>query len=321
MGRRLFVGSVLLALVVPSGAIAETAKPVALLDGASMRVEVGGTARVVRVLGLVAPPAADCLRDEMIRFASTIRSEFALIADPAVAGEDERGNLLRHVDSASVDLGADLLRRGLAITANGQHARSPAHLAAETEARKAQRGVWGAACTTALAEALRARSELPLRQLPRGGTTADAQEAIARLHERNASGENRVEDNPRDAAATGERRAPATEAQRSPRGGTDRATNAAPRERAPEPGRAVSLSGPRIRKSSGGTVRIEGKFWNAGETAIRGRVRIELRDNGALVDSTSVSMSLAPDAEQSYSVDLSPGGSLSNLTATATWDG
>jgi hypothetical protein len=67
-------------------------------------------------------------------------------------------------------------------------------------------------------------------------------------------------------------------------------------------------------------VRVEGTYWNSGETKISGRVRVELRDDGAIVDSGSVRLVLEPDGEGSYAIELSPGTGIASLSATATWE-
>jgi hypothetical protein len=239
-----------------------------------------------------------------------VGAELSLAVDTAVA--DTETGIQRYASSGDRDLGAEAIRQGLALAANGEYQRGEAYRAAEAEARKAQRGLWSAGCGSALVQTLAARNApaaAPSR-LPRGNADA-AKDAIAELQQRNDRGENRVEHVVVDVTAP--RPTPSSSPDQQP-GATTSA------EDAPAPGRARQLSGPRIRQLGGGRVRVEGTYWNSGETKISGRVRVELRDDGAIVDSGSVRLVLEPDGEGSYAIELSPGTGIASLSATATWE-
>jgi len=297
-------------LSLAAAATAETARPVALLDTATLRVDVGGTQRVVRIIGLISPRDLSCTQDAAGAFARSMGGELFLATDTAVASEAQ-GKLYRYLASGDSDVGADLIRRGLALSVDGPHARRATYRAAEDDARKAQRGLWSATCAMTLSQTMADRVAQPPPPLPRG-SAANAQQAIAELQRRNESGENRVEDVPIiDVTAKAPVKEPASESAGS--------SSARPAERPAIPGRAVQLNGPYIRKLGQGRVLVHGKFWNPGEVAMRGQVRIELRDNGGALDSTTVDMTLDPDGEQTYSVELSPGDGVSNMTASVRW--
>lgn len=300
---------VALSFLIAAPVAAEQVRPVSLLSSSSIRVDSGAGAQTLRLVGLVSPRDPACMQAELVAFAQALDSPLNLTTDAQVAATGEDGSVHRYASKTGLDIGEDAIRRGLALAASGPFDRMTAYLAAENVARKAQRGIWQLGCAATLAATMQARTPAPPQQLPRGSSAA-AKEALAELHRRNDSGENRQTEVHVEVVAERPPDEPAAPVKDQ--------GDAAPSGDEPYRGHASTLSGPRIVRLDGGRVRVEGKLWNTGDVELRGRIRIELRDDGSLVDSTTVRMTLPANGEAPYSVEMNP-GVVQRLTATATW--
>lgn len=136
----------------PSGALGEqaTAEVVAVIDGDTLDVSIANTEARVRVLGIDAPEVGECGAD-----AATLRlrelvppgASVLLVADPVADDTDRYGRLLRIVDVAGVDVGAQMIDEGLVEAWWPASAATPTrglqYQATQAEAEADQRGSWG----------------------------------------------------------------------------------------------------------------------------------------------------------------------------------
>ena len=110
----------------------------AVLDGDSLRIDLGLDVAEVRLLGINAPEAGECWAEP---------SREALVALVAavvtISGEerDQFGRLLAFVFAGSTDVNLEMVRSGNAIATSG-HTRALELISAEDEAVEAGAGLW-----------------------------------------------------------------------------------------------------------------------------------------------------------------------------------
>ncbi len=142
-----------------AGTTPTTAVVASVTDGDTVRVRIGGgTTRAVRLLGVDAPEvrhpdqAEECYGDEATRIAGELMpvgASVRLVADPTQDRIDRYGRLLAYVHrrGATVSVNETLVARGAAtvyVYRDRPFTRHAAFVAAESEARKARRGLWAA---------------------------------------------------------------------------------------------------------------------------------------------------------------------------------
>lgn len=131
------------------------------VDGDSLRVDVDGETLEVRLDGINAPESDECLAEEA-------RTRLRQLADAGVVveatGIDQFGRtlaLVRSAQSESELLNEAMVAEGLAIASTGGD-WSDRFIAAESEARQAQRGIWNpTACGPAVYADLRIEFSQP----------------------------------------------------------------------------------------------------------------------------------------------------------------
>ena len=126
---------------------------VGVTDGDTIKVRVGGVTERVRVIGIDTPELAggECYAQKAAsRMQSLVQSRSVrLVADPTQDDRDRYGRLLRHVHLADGRSVATLLIEGgfgREYTYDRAYRGRDAHLAAQTAAKRAHRGIWGSAC-------------------------------------------------------------------------------------------------------------------------------------------------------------------------------
>ena len=120
---------------------AEPITDVVVLDGDSIRADIGGTVEEIRLLGINAPERDECLSSE---------ARSALIDLVATAGEtaviteerDQFGRVLGYLYLDGSAAGLEMVRGGYAIALASDHPLLPDMLAAEEEAVALEQGVW-----------------------------------------------------------------------------------------------------------------------------------------------------------------------------------
>ncbi|HVS02958.1 MAG TPA: hypothetical protein VMT16_09325 [Thermoanaerobaculia bacterium] len=277
---------------------AQPARVLAVLDGATLRAHIYGQEQAVRLIGLRSLRDVSCIEAELVAFTQGLRPDVRLQEDPALPFRVGR-LLVRYASQAGTDLSAEILRRGLAFAVEGGYARRDLYARLQAEARWVGRGIWAPACA--------ASREAERDGLPRGDVAA-AREAIAALHERNVAGLNRSDEQPlppgHDPGAS-EAAGEGKGAKRAPKGEAGAAAGRARQGREPRPGIARGVGSPVVR-GKGDSVTVEGRITNPGETPARGKLKIELVQDGLVVDWTSVPLEIAPGMTQQYSVAMTP---------------
>jgi micrococcal nuclease len=121
-----------------------------VVDGDTVRVRLGGRVEPVRVIGIDTPePYREGAPEPCSREASAAMRELVggrevrLVAD--AEDRDRYDRLLRYVEVAGRDAGAELLRRGLArpLRVEPNVARAAGYDEIAGAARRARIGVWG----------------------------------------------------------------------------------------------------------------------------------------------------------------------------------
>lgn len=140
----------------PEAAAGDGARVVEVVDGDTIRVELAGEREAVRLIGINAPERGECLADAATdRLEDLVAGrEVELVVDET--DRDQYGRLLRHVEVDGVDVGAELVRAGLALAREypPDTARSDEYEAAQRAAEDAGVGMWAAdACGSAAAGA------------------------------------------------------------------------------------------------------------------------------------------------------------------------
>ena len=135
---------------------ADGARVVEVVDGDTIRVEVPGEQESVRLIGINAPERGECLADEATdRLQDLVGGrDVELVVDRT--DRDQYGRLLRHVEVDGTDVGAELVRSGLALARDypPDTARSDEYAAAQRTAEDAGIGMWAAdACGAATTDA------------------------------------------------------------------------------------------------------------------------------------------------------------------------
>jgi len=141
----------------PSSEIAapgDGAVVVEVVDGDTVVVSVERERERLRLVGINAPERGECLADEAAR---RLRDrvdgrEVALVTDRSA--RDRYGRLLRYVEVDGTDVGAELVRAGLALARRytPDTARADEYERLQTEAQTAGVGMWAAdACGAAVA--------------------------------------------------------------------------------------------------------------------------------------------------------------------------
>lgn len=136
----------------PPTSAADAARVVEVVDGDTIRVEVDGEQESVRLIGINAPERGECLSDE-----ATDRLRDLVTGQPVEfavdrTDRDQYGRLLRHVEVGGVDVGAELVRSGLALAREypPDTTRVDAYAEAQRAAEEAGVGMWAAdACGSA----------------------------------------------------------------------------------------------------------------------------------------------------------------------------
>ena len=135
---------------------ADGARVVDVVDGDTIRVEVAGEQESVRLIGINAAERGECLSDEATeRLQDLVAGQTVeLVVDRT--DRDLYGRLLRHVEVEGVDVGAELVRSGLALARDypPDTSRSDEYSAAQRTAEEAGVGMWAAdACGSATSTA------------------------------------------------------------------------------------------------------------------------------------------------------------------------
>jgi len=136
----------------PPATAADGVRVVEVVDGDTIRVEVAGEQESVRLIGINAPERGECLADEATdRLRDLIGGDAVeLVTDRT--DRDRYGRLLRHVEVDGVDVGAEVVRAGLALARDypPDTTRSDEYAAAQRAAQDAGVGMWAAdACGSA----------------------------------------------------------------------------------------------------------------------------------------------------------------------------
>lgn len=137
-----------------SGETNERVSVVSVIDGDTIEVLLGGRRERVRYIGIDTPEwrgtaqADECLAAEayQVNVELVEGEEVTLVRD--VSERDEYGRLLRYVLVETKDVGAELLRTGLAraVRIEPDSARYNEYVDLERDAREAALGQWGGVC-------------------------------------------------------------------------------------------------------------------------------------------------------------------------------
>lgn len=124
----------------------DSASVVEVVDGDTIEVAVARDRETVRLIGINAPERGECLADEA---SGWVRDrvggrEVALVADES--DRDRYGRLLRYVEVDGADVGAELVRAGLALARRypPDTARADEYEAVQQAAEDAGAGMWAA---------------------------------------------------------------------------------------------------------------------------------------------------------------------------------
>lgn len=136
----------------PPSSAAAGARVVEVVDGDTIHVEVAGQQESVRLIGINAPERGECLSGEATDLLQDLVAgrDVELVVDRT--DRDQYGRLLRHVEVEGVDVGAELVRSGLALARDypPDTSRSDEYSAAQRTAEEAGVGMWAAdACGSA----------------------------------------------------------------------------------------------------------------------------------------------------------------------------
>jgi micrococcal nuclease len=119
---------------------------VEVVDGDTVDVELSGGREKVRLIGINAPERGECLAEEAGRWLRDRVGgrEVELVADRT--DRDQYGRLLRYVEVDGDDVGAELVRAGLALARRypPDTARADEYEAAQDDAEEAGAGMWAA---------------------------------------------------------------------------------------------------------------------------------------------------------------------------------
>lgn len=114
-------------------------------DGDTLDVTRGTTRLTVRIIGINTPEDGECLSDQAAQTLRALVQDGPLTLRRDVSNRDIYGRALRYViDSSGRDVGAQLVKRGLALSRRypPDTARSDRYDALQAKARSARRGLW-----------------------------------------------------------------------------------------------------------------------------------------------------------------------------------
>lgn len=134
-----------------------------VVDGDTVEVELADGRETVRFVGINAPERGECLADEATRWLRDRIGgrEVELVVDES--DRDRYGRLLRHVEVDGTDVGAELVRAGLALARRypPDTARADAYEAEQRAAEEDRVGMWAAdACGAGTSDAELAITEI-----------------------------------------------------------------------------------------------------------------------------------------------------------------
>lgn len=115
----------------------------AAIDGDTFKVVVDGVDERVRLIGIDAPEAGECMSEQATdALSEMIKSGVTLVSDSS--DRDQFGRLLRYVESEGSFVNEELVRRGLALARAypPDTGRQSELAAAQAEAESEQRGLW-----------------------------------------------------------------------------------------------------------------------------------------------------------------------------------
>lgn len=115
-----------------------------VIDGDTISVVVDGDTERLRLIGINAPERGECLAEEATGWMRVrIRGQTVVLAND-VSDRDRYGRLLRYVEIDGADIGAELVRAGLAIARRypPDTARHAEYEVAQRAAEQAGAGMW-----------------------------------------------------------------------------------------------------------------------------------------------------------------------------------
>lgn len=119
---------------------------VEVVDGDTVDVELDGEPETVRLIGINTPERGECLAEEASQRLQELvaRAEVELVADES--DRDQYGRLLRYVEVDGLDVGAELVRSGLALARRypPDTARADEYDDLQQDAADAGAGMWAA---------------------------------------------------------------------------------------------------------------------------------------------------------------------------------
>lgn len=125
-------------------AAGRTAQVLAVVDGDTLRVDVGGVVETVRLIGINAPESGECLAEAASRRLSELVADRTVTLDDEVSGRDRYGRLLRHVYVGEVLVNEVLVGEGLAVAHRTDTSRADVLAVAQQRAQEDRRGMWAA---------------------------------------------------------------------------------------------------------------------------------------------------------------------------------
>lgn len=100
---------------VPASAGSDGASVVEVVDGDTISVDLAGGRERVRLIGINAPERNECLAEEAGQRLRGLVADREVELVPDRSDRDQHGRLLRYVEADGVDVGAELVRTGLAL--------------------------------------------------------------------------------------------------------------------------------------------------------------------------------------------------------------
>lgn len=131
----------------PTAATSEagpSARVLAVVDGDTLRGDVGGVVETVRLIGINAPESGECLAEAASRRLSELVADRTVTLEVDVSDRDRYGRLLRYVYVGEVLVNEVLVGEGLAIARRYEPdtSRSDGLAAAQQRAQEDGRGMW-----------------------------------------------------------------------------------------------------------------------------------------------------------------------------------